>query len=292
MQLKKGENNVLLSIVVPVFTTKERFALTRDFFSECEQYSTEFIFVITSIDCDEEFIFDASGKNQKKIIRSLGSDPGVARNVGMKQASGEWIVFWDPDDKPNISEIMELISDARAEKFRMIVGQYEIENESGCLISESRMQMHLDSNFARNTGLWRCVFKTDLASSMCFPSLRMAEDQVYLCEFDLDSVDILFSNKVTYKYIKYRNGQLTKSRKALQDIPIAILTTKRIIDEKGRSTFRLICMYSQVITGLRRGSVQTKFATLKMLFSITYGFKGLGLSSTIFGISKCLMIGK
>jgi len=292
MQHLKGEGNPILSIVVPVFTTKERFALSRDFFSECGQYSTEFIFVLTSKHCDEDFIVNATRKNKKKIIRSLDSDPGSARNEGIKQASGEWIVFWDPDDKPNISEVMELISKATDEKFRIIVGQYETENESGGLISESRMQMHLDSNFARNTGLWRCIFKTDLASSVYFPSLRMAEDQIYLCEFDLDSLGILFSNRVTYRYIKYRSGQLTKSKKALQDIPSAIAITKRIIDEKGRTNFRLICIYSQVITGLRRGSFLTKFATVKILFKITFGFNGLGLSATFFGISKCLMIGK
>jgi glycosyltransferase involved in cell wall biosynthesis len=292
MRLEKSESNTLLSIVVPVFTTKERFALSKDFFSQCEQYPVEFVFVVTSIDCDEEFITIASGENKKKIIQSLDSDPGVARNEGIKQASGEWIVFWDPDDKPNISAVIELISKGSDEKSRMIVGQYEIENESGGLITESRMQMHLDSKFARNAGLWRCIFKNDLAASISFRSLRMAEDQIYLCEFDLDSVNILFSNKVIYKYIKYQSGQLTKSKKALQDIPTAITITKKIIDEKGQSIFRLTCIYSQVITGLRRGSIQTKFNTLKMLFKITYGFKGLGLKSSFFGILNCLMIGK
>lgn len=268
---------VLLSVIVPVYTTQERFTYNNDLLKTFVHSPIEIIYIRTSEQCHEEDLILSSKNLNFSIISLLGADPGEARNAGMAIAEGDWMAFWDSDDIPLIGNVLELLNKAILENSTMAVGQYQILNSEIGRLSKPSENKDIDESFAMNPGLWRCLFKSEIARLNTFPNYRMAEDQVFLSRLDLDRLKISFSKDVTYKYIRYKSGQLTKSKIAIADLPKSILETKQLIDAKGLSNFRLISLIRQIITALIRGNISTKFRTLQLVFFLLLGRSRLSL---------------
>jgi len=280
------DTTVLLSVIVPVFTTEERFTYNVDLLKDLVNLPIEIIYVRTSDLCHEEDLKLSSKNLNYSIISLLGADPGQARNAGTAISVGSWIAFWDSDDIPLIANVFELLNKAILEDSTMAVGQYQIQDFETNQLSEPSANKEIDEVFAMNPGLWRCLFKSEIAKSITFPSYRMAEDQVFLSNLDLDNLKISFSKEITYKYIRYKSGQLTKSKVAIADLPKSILDTKQIIEAKGMSVFRLTSLIRQVITALSRGNVQTKTKTLKLVFGFLFVKRTLSLKLVLLTMIK------
>ena len=95
-----SEKSVLISIVIAVYNAE-------DYLRECLDsvigQSYENIEVICvddgSTDSSADIISEYSLKdNRVKLIKQQNQFAGVARNTGMKQAKGEYIIFLDADD--------------------------------------------------------------------------------------------------------------------------------------------------------------------------------------------------
>lgn len=262
---------VLLSVIVPVYTTQERFTYNNSLLKTFVNSPIEIIYIRTSEQCHKDHLILSSKNLNYSIISLLGADPGKARNAGMAIAKGDWIAFWDSDDIPLIGNVLELLNKAIIENSTMAVGQYQILNSESGHLSKPSENEEIDESFAMNPGLWRCLFKSEIARSNTFPNYRMAEDQVFLSRLDLTRLKISFSKDVTYKYIRYKSGQLTQSKIAIADLPKSILETKRLIETKGISIFRLTSLIRQIITALIRGNINTKFRALQLFLSLLIG---------------------
>lgn len=269
------DSKVLLSVIVPVFTTQERFTYNRDLLRTFENLPIEIIYVCTSKQCLEEDLKLSSKNLNYSIISLLGADPGQARNAGITVAVGEWIAFWDSDDIPIVGSVLKLLRKATLENSTMAVGQYQNQNSETGHLSRASENDEIDEIFAMNPGLWRCLFKAEIAKSNSFPNYLMAEDQVFLSRLDLEDLKISFTEDVTYRYIRYKSGQLTKSKMAITDLPKSILETKRMIDEKGFTIFRITSLIRQTITALIRGNIITKLRTLKLISRFLIGRRRL-----------------
>ena len=277
---------VLLSVIIPVYTTQERFTYNKGLLKNFVNSPIEIIYVRTSEKCyEEDLILNTEGLDYS-IISLLGADPGKARNAGMAIARGNWIAFWDSDDFPLIANIIRLLNKAIRENSTMAVGQFQIQNSETGQISKPSENQEIDENFAMNPGLWRCLFKSEIVKSNTFPNHLMAEDQVFLSKLELENLKISFSNDVIYRYIRYQSGQLTRSKVAIADLPKSILETKQIIDVKGLSIFRLISLIRQITTALFRGNIRTKIKTLKLVFYFLLVRRKLSLKLTLITLMK------
>lgn len=281
---------VLLSVIVPVFTTQERFTYNRDLLRTFENLPIEIIYIRTSKQCHEEDLKLSSNNLNYSIISLLGADPGQARNVGITVAEGDWIAFWDSDDIPIVGSVLKLLRKAILENSTMAVGQYQNQNSETGHLSKASENYDIDEIFAMNPGLWRCLFRSEIAKSNSFPNYLMAEDQVFLSRLDLEDLKISFTEDVTYKYIRYKRGQLTKSKMAIAELPKSILETKRIIDEKGMTIFRITSLIRQIITALVRGNLITKLRTLKLISRLLIGRRRLSLKKVLATLMKLEML--
>jgi glycosyltransferase involved in cell wall biosynthesis len=115
------------SIVIPVFNAETFIGLTirslveSDFSSE----NFEVIFVDDgstdkTIETIENYLATSDVTLACSILRNLGkSGPGIARNIGISRAIGEWVLFLDSDDQLTASALSELAEyiDQRKIKF-------------------------------------------------------------------------------------------------------------------------------------------------------------------------------
>ena len=198
-------------------------------------------------------------------------NPGGARNFGLTHTSSPFVAFWDSDDEPNQTRIIEAIKENKLSqyKFDIIVGQYEIaENEDIKLISFDRDITPLD--LALDTGIWRMVFRREFLNGIVFPSLSMAEDQLFILRLLLKDPILKTSNATFYKYYKKSSSQLTSTRDAFSDIPLAMKLSASLIREVNTSKkFYLIRIFylRQALSGLKNGKIKIKIKILLSLVS-------------------------
>ena len=159
---------------------------------------------------------DRLNDSKIKIIESALGSPGKARNKGLEIAQGKWLVFWDSDDIPDVSQVFCAIDENKDAK--VIVGRFSVFNlESGSVTVSSESSLNL-FGVGINPGLWRMIFRKEVVKGKIFGSLRMAEDQVFISDIALDSINLTFSNRIVYQYFMGQPNQLTNSKINVKDL--------------------------------------------------------------------------
>lgn len=153
--------------------------------------------------------------NGLRFIEKHVNSPGLARNLGLEVAKGEWIAFWDSDDLPNVKQALASIDENSNSE--IIIGRYVThQRKSG----KERVSGKLDLNLRKvgiNPGIWRMLFRRTVLVDKQFSSIKMAEDQVFIAELNFDSKSISFTNRILYKYFQGRSNQLTNSELRITD---------------------------------------------------------------------------
>lgn len=96
---------IYFSVIVPVYNAEKYVENSlRSIFSQAMPISTYEVLVVD--DCSTDSTLDVVRQLQTEYPVSLrilrteeNSGPGIARNLGLNEASGEWIVFMDSDDR-------------------------------------------------------------------------------------------------------------------------------------------------------------------------------------------------
>jgi glycosyltransferase involved in cell wall biosynthesis len=150
-----------------------------------------------------------------KFIQENVNSPGLARNLGLRIAQGQWIAFWDSDDLPDVKEALASINENLDSD--IIVGRYTTHQRSS---GSEEVSNESDLNLRKvgiNPGMWRMLFRNNVLADKQFSSIQMAEDQVFIAELNFDSRSVSFTNRVLYKYFKGRPNQLTNSELRITD---------------------------------------------------------------------------
>lgn len=152
--------------------------------------------------------------------------PGLARNAGLREALGEWVVFWDSDDVPEPEKTLECISVSKEERVDFIVTQFEVirgDIPNGSSVSEEVQERKLNGSwYAQGLGIWRIIFKRKAIGSIQFPDIRMGEDLIFFIRVFRFECKYIFLNKTTYYYRIDSEGQLTGNRSLiLEEAPKA-----------------------------------------------------------------------
>lgn len=202
-------------------------------------------------------------KNPKiQLIEGFFGNPGSARNAGLELVSGNWIVFWDSDDLPQIDKILNETYVARNE-VEVVIGQYEVINlKTGIVSSDGEHKSIQD--VAMNPALWRMIFKSESIQGVRFPSLRMAEDQVFLSRIRIAEKRIQFTSSVFYKYHTGVSSQLTNSKDALSDLPKAIrqINCYAKVGSSNQLKFDIFLITRQLITALTKAPLPSKISAV------------------------------
>jgi glycosyltransferase involved in cell wall biosynthesis len=162
-----------LSAVIATTKTFTHIETFKDTLTDASKYNIELILVHDNQDLESRILIREiiSELPDLKIVLIEGvyGNPGTARNEGLKKATSDWVCFWDSDDTPHISEIMNAIASVDSET-ECIVGRFiKVDKSNGKRLVSSLPTL---KNITFEPGLWRMVFKQRSLKNIEFPPLR------------------------------------------------------------------------------------------------------------------------
>lgn len=186
-------------------------------------------------------------------------DPGMARFSGTKIADTEWVVYWDDDDYPMLDALKETTNHTRPDV--LVVGQYILDIDKKEMPRLASSTKTVDELMI-DTGLWRILIPTSVASRADFIRSRLGEDKFLLSSLINLKCQFHFSSEIFYCYRKNSNSLTTFPH--IQDALLTINGILRFImreDLVNRDQL-LLMFFSISVSVITQGNLQQKLEIL------------------------------
>lgn len=199
----------LVSIIVPVYNA-ERY-LRACIESALSQTYENFELILIddgSVDSSYEICVEYAKKDSRiKTFHKINEGVSVARNVGLDNACGEWIVFADADDLLEKKALASLIVCAERTQSEVALASLDVLTLAGC---RQKYRHFVDCDNAdflpiKHYALWGYIFKRSVIekNSVRFvPNLAYSEDRVFLYAISRYCKTMSTSSDVVYIYRK------------------------------------------------------------------------------------------
>lgn len=140
--------------------------------------------------------------------------PGRARNIAMKYAQADYIMFIDHDDKYSETCVENLYTAITENSADVAIGKFQNFGENNIVtehwITENVILNSIDENllFLSINGIWRMIFPKEFLKKhdITFPEGVFAEDLTFMIDVFVNSNKIVFINDIVYKF-RLRTGE-------------------------------------------------------------------------------------
>lgn len=291
--MKDNFEKILLSVVVPIGDMVGNLQFIESWLQNVKKYSLEVILVH-----DQTFL--NAGPELQELLQSVNSpnvilihgifgDPGSARNAGLGVATGSWVGFWDSDDSPNIENIFAAIKISQ-EYDEILVGNFSVLDIKTMKYRASIKNVNGINSVAMNPGIWRMIFRMKTICDTKFPSLKMGEDQVFLARLNFGMRKLRFVESIFYQYNLGATSQLTRSRLALKDLPLAsaIILEHAKKAQRKQSIFDMQLFFRQQITIMKKGDILLKLCILELIRKHFKKFSFTFLTNSLIALTRVL----
>ena len=192
-------------------------------------------------------VSDLAASYKAKYLNLVVNSPGLARNYGLQHADSEWVAFWDSDDIGLVEEAISSIHNSPLNTDFILAGYSQMSQRTK-IVNQVSTPIGNFSMAMINPGIWRFIFRRSAIVNTNFPPYRMGEDQVFLARLLINESLVYFSDKNVYLYVDGEGGQLTKDKKAVSEILLAIDEITQIITHNSRQYSYLRVMRTRMIT--------------------------------------------
>lgn len=262
---------IQLSIIIPVTKMYGRLNYLRNAVTKALALGAQIILI-------HDYRDDATSaelnqfKNQVQsgnliLVEDKFGNPGSARNAGIQLSQRKYLAFWDADDQPNADLFIDFFKDVEKHQSDLGIAEYSVSDKHKRIQHRSLPGDNLElcwEEIAFQPGLWRMIFKAELARKIKFPGLRMGEDQIFLALVLKNAQTFRVSHLNVYTYFTGVDGQLTRDKIAISDLNQSLNMLKEIIGSFNNSWRRKFVevMYLRMILSSRKISVWDFFRRL------------------------------
>ncbi len=217
----------LLSIIVPVFNTEQYLPRCLD--SIISQSFSDFeLLLIDDGSTDGSGIICDSYADRDRRIRVFHKENGgvsSARNVGLKEAKGEWICCVDSDDKLLTGGLQTMVDCISDEVDMVMAGYFELEDKT---LQKDTTSFGGDGIIAQNNALlmmypsadlpymgypWGKLFKRNLVleRNLSFDEhIKIKEDTLFVVEYLCGiQKQVCYTSTPVYEYVKLPTGVMS-----------------------------------------------------------------------------------
>ncbi len=243
----------MISVIIPVYNAAERLPIML----ECLAAQTEKDYEILLIDDGSTdrsaAICDAAAERDRRIrvFHQQNSGVSAARNLGMKKAGGEYVVFLDADDEIGPEYFSVLLNTCVQTGCDIAVCDVVVlQNgvQTRCFTHEETIlsrTMALNLLLTRediNSGPCGKIFYRKILQSAAFPPLKAYEDILFVKD-TFDRVEkVAITNRTQYRYIQNATGAMSQLMKAPS---VDIITATEMLMQfiKNHPDLSASCMY-------------------------------------------------
>lgn len=267
--------NSKISIVVPVYNTKNH--LMKLINSVIHQTMHENVELILVDDASTDGTFEDDeikqiihqSDNIKILKNPINRGPSYTRNKGVREATGEYIIFADSDDYLNYELIEKICKciDSFQDKVDVIRYQLQVENDSKKEKNPLRFNVPSHSDLLKGEDAAVKWSKLDkmwliptcfalnrewfLNNNLFFPEMKIYEDVAIVCSWILNAESVAALDYIGYFYVR-REGSITRptsevgtEKNILNLITACYYALKGICDNDkiSNTTKRILCNY-------------------------------------------------
>lgn len=209
----------LVSIIIPVYNTEKY--LKRCLNSAIHQtYKNIEIIAIDDASTDNSLSilkdYQMLYKNKNFLLISSSDNVGVAesRNIGLKQANGDYIFFLDSDDAIKENAIEELIKLALTYNTSLVEAEYQTvfnqkkqkTNEIDKKIKEIDIEKNKEYLYSERGAVWNKLFSHSLIEEEKFPNGLIFEDAAFLYPVLTKAKKTVHTSEKLYYYYRHRES--------------------------------------------------------------------------------------
>ncbi|MGI6499308.1 MAG: glycosyltransferase family 2 protein [Anaerostipes sp.] len=217
-----------LSVIVPVYNYEDVLKETIDSILNQETtYEYEVILVDDgSTDGSGEIVDQYEDHPKTKIIHQQNAGIAAARNTGIENSSGNYIMFVDCDDilKNNMVQVM-LDTALREQSDIVECGFYYFKTEDGKLLRTREFTYPEETLYQGDKGIlkypglpWAKVYKREMFEQLRFPNGFWFEDTIIHCIAFQQCKKFTFLNQCLYGYRVYEKNYTKVQQKSLRSI--------------------------------------------------------------------------
>lgn len=220
-------NNIKISVIVPVYNMDKYILEAVESFERQTLVDKEIILI-------DDGSTDNSYTVMKKcaelylnvsILHQSNSGSGLARNLGMRHAKGEFLAFLDPDDFYYSDDVLEFLYNTAKEKNVPVCGG------SSCDVIENKFNMSglkngrsfkencyiYKKDYPGTTGYCAFIFKKDFlnANNIIFPDYLRGQDAPFFIKAIACAGGAYCCSKVVYAYRKHHKIVVFDEKKAV-----------------------------------------------------------------------------
>lgn len=196
---------IKLTIIIPYYNTQD---MTDALLHCLEPQMTKECEIILVDDGSNEPYVPWQEEEMVRIFRQDNNGVSSARNRGLKEAKGEYIVFIDSDDLVSDDYIEQIFKAIETNPDTVYISWKSIDGKLGKIIRNENDEFN-----PWNRCVWNRVFKKEYIDGLFFnEDMQVAEDDDFLNRLPVPSSKTYISKQIYY-YRSGRNGSLTDRAK-------------------------------------------------------------------------------
>jgi glycosyltransferase involved in cell wall biosynthesis len=199
-----------ISVIIPCYNS---FKLMSRCFQALERQSFKDFEVIIVDDCSTDNSYEnllayqeISQLNMIVLKNSVNCGPGESRNIGIKNANGEWLAFCDSDDWYSIYYLEKMLKKATEKNVDIVMCDFNYAFDDGRLDKCNAMNIFTDSTSKNEfiayakASLWLLLVKKALFNSVEIPPLYNGEDVAVVPQLLAKADSIAVEHEALYNY--------------------------------------------------------------------------------------------
>ena len=223
---------IRLSYIVPVYNTSDWLVECMDSMLKHEGDDIEFVIIDDGSTDGSGQIVDRYAESDRRIrvVHQSNGGLSVARNVGMENARGEYILFVDSDDRIEAQSVSNMLDKAVKEAADIVVGRILCQNESGNITPWGRFlppsvfpsgfdfMQAINCTAAYFPMVFGYLIRRNLIQnhSLKFVPRLIHEDELWTPQVLTRAKMIVVSDKCHYIYRTNRDGSIMSSKYSVE----------------------------------------------------------------------------